>query len=154
MIETVLLTYSLMLMAFIDYETGYIYDVILFPSLYVAFIISSVNNHLIESIIYSFLAFLFGILLRWLGSVFFKKEALGEGDPYVFALIAAYIRGFDLILTFFLSFLLGSLVGLFLLFKRGNRYLPLLPFLFLGILLYYLIYPNHHYLFYKIFVNE
>lgn len=143
-----------MIMAFIDYETGYIYDVILFPSLYAAFIISFVNNHLVESLLYSFLAFIFGLFLRWLGKTLFKKEALGEGDPYVFALMAVYIRDFDLLFTLFLSFFSGSIVGLFLVFKKKSKYLPLLPYLFLGTFIYYLLYPNHYYLIHKIFFNE
>ncbi|MEO0269796.1 MAG: prepilin peptidase [candidate division WOR-3 bacterium] len=141
MFEMIFLNYFLMIMAFIDYETGYIYDVLLFPSLYTGFIISFFNNHLISSIFYAFFAFFFGLFLRLIFGRIFKKEALGEGDPYVFALIAIYIRGFDLFFVFFLSFLIGSILGFILILRKKEKYLPLLPFLFTGTFLYYIIYP-------------
>lgn len=144
MLEMILLNYFLMIMAFIDYETGYIYDVILFPSLYIGFIVSFLNNHLIFSIFYASFTFLFSFLLRLIFGKIFKKEALGEGDPYVFSLIAIYIRGFDLIFVLFLSFLIGSILGLIFVFKKKEKYLPLLPFLFSGTFIYYTIYPLPH----------
>ncbi len=143
MLASLLLLYFLMIMAFIDYETRYIYDSILFPSLYASFIISFFQNHLISSILHSLFAFLFGFFIRWSGEKIFKKEALGEGDPYIFALIAIYIRGFDLLFTLFISFFIGSVVGILFLFKNKENYLPLLPFLFSGTFIYYLIYPHH-----------
>ena len=143
MLAVIFLLYFLMIMAFIDYETGYIYDSVLFPSLYAGFVISFFQNHLISSIFYALFAFLFGFFIRWLGEKIFKKEALGEGDPYVFALIAIYIRGFDLFFALFLSFLIGSIIGILFLLKNKEKYLPLLPFLFSGVFLYYIIYPYH-----------
>jgi len=143
MLGAIFLLYFLMIMAFIDYETGYIYDSILFPSLYAGFIISFFQNHLISSIFYALFAFLFGFFIRWLGEKIFRKEALGEGDPYVFALIAIYIRGFDLFFALFLSFFMGSIIGILFLLKNKEKYLPLLPFLFSGVFLYYVIYPYH-----------
>lgn len=143
MLGTIFLLYFLMIMAFIDYETGYIYDSILFPSIYAGFIISFFQNHLLSSIFYALFAFLFGFFIGWMGKKIFKKEALGEGDPYVFALIAIYIRGFDFFLTLFISFFIGSIIGILFLLKNKKEYLPLLPFLFSGTFIYYLIYPYH-----------
>jgi len=143
MLGAIFLLYFLMIMAFIDYETGYVYDSVLFPSLYAGFIISFFQNHLISSIFYALFAFLFGFFIRWFGEKIFRKEALGEGDPYVFALIAIYIRGFDLFFALFISFFIGSIIGILFLLKNKEKYLPLLPFLFSGTFLYYIIYPYH-----------
>ncbi len=138
-LEAISIMYFLMIMAFIDFDTHYVYDILLFPSLYFGFLIAFFSKHLLSSIIFSFLGFLFGILIRWGGNKIFKKEALGEGDPYVFALMGIYIRGFDFLFVFFLSFLIGSIFGIIILLFKKEKYLPLLPFLFSGVFIYNII---------------
>lgn len=79
------------------------------------------------------------VLLRlvvWIGSLIFRKEAMGLGDPKFLAMIGAFIGWKQVLLVIFLSSLLGALIGgLFVLIFRKNKkdtVIPYGPFLALG----------------------
>ena len=68
-------------------------------------------------------------LLGWLGTLAFKKEAMGQGDVKLMAMLGAFLGWQRILLTFFLAPILGSFVGIPLKFLKGREIIPYGPFL-------------------------
>jgi leader peptidase (prepilin peptidase)/N-methyltransferase len=79
-----------------------------------------------------------GIMLqtvRYLGSLAFRKEAMGFGDIKFLAMIGSFL-GWELtVLVFFVSPVIGSIVGLFVILFKKEHIVPYGPFLTLGSLI-------------------
>lgn len=59
------------------------------------------------------------LLVAWLGSAVFKKEAMGGGDIKMLAMIGAFVEWEGVLLTLFLGALLGSILyGPIILYRR------------------------------------
>lgn len=52
------------------------------------------------------------MLVRWLGALWFKREALGLGDVHLMLMLAMFMNWPQMLLTIFLSALLGSVGGI------------------------------------------
>jgi len=73
--------------------------------------------------------------IGFLGELWFKKEALGEGDLYVASLLGAFLGWSGVLLSLFLAYLLaaGWVIWLLLLKKvKLGQYVPFAPALALG----------------------
>jgi len=81
----------------------------------------------------SFIGFLLGggmiYLIGALGSIVFKKEAMGGGDVKFLAMIGAFIGWQQVLLVFFIAPFFGSVVGLYMKFKYKESLIPYGPFL-------------------------
>jgi leader peptidase (prepilin peptidase)/N-methyltransferase len=78
-----------------------------------------------------------GILavIRWLGGLAFKREAMGLGDLKLMAMVGAFIGVWKVVLVdFLLGPLLGALIGLVLKLKYKQEEIPFGPFLAAGTL--------------------
>ena len=73
-----------------------------------------------------------GTLAGWL----MKKEAMGGGDVKLLAMIGAVTGWPGVLWTVFASSLIGTVVGLYLRWKKGEELIPFGPFLALGAFLY------------------
>ncbi len=76
-----------------------------------------------------------GIILqttRFLGSIVFKKEAMGFGDIKFIAMIGTFLGWRNILLVFFISPIIGSIVGLFILLFKKEHIIPYGPFLAIG----------------------
>ena len=76
-------------------------------------------------------------MLIFFAALFFitRKKALGEGDIYLSGALAIYLTFQLSIIMWFGAFILGSVVGVFLMvvYKKGRKYMiPFGPFLVLG----------------------
>jgi len=62
------------------------------------------------------LAFIAGggllLLVRWLGGLYFKREALGLGDVHLMFMLAMFLNWPQILLVIFLSALIGSVGGI------------------------------------------
>jgi leader peptidase (prepilin peptidase)/N-methyltransferase len=62
------------------------------------------------------LAFIAGggllLLVRWLGGIYFKREALGMGDVHLMFMLAMFLNWPQILLVIFLSALVGSIGGI------------------------------------------
>jgi leader peptidase (prepilin peptidase)/N-methyltransferase len=58
--------------------------------------------------------------LEWVGQKIFKKEALGQGDKYLLALLGGFLGWRSLLGVIFLSSFQASIVGITLLLLRGR----------------------------------
>jgi leader peptidase (prepilin peptidase)/N-methyltransferase len=72
------------------------------------------------------------LIIRFLGALFLKVESMGMGDVKLAAGIGAFLGWRLTLVCFFLSFLLGAMVAIFLLLthiKRRKDRIPFAPFL-------------------------
>jgi leader peptidase (prepilin peptidase)/N-methyltransferase len=69
-----------------------------------------------------------------LGKMAFKKDAMGDGDIFLLAMIGAFLGWKLVILTFFIAPMFGAVVGIILKLKRGDETMPYGPYLSLGAL--------------------
>ena len=75
------------------------------------------------------------LLVGWLGSKAFRKEAMGLGDVKYMGMVGAFL-GFDgVLLVFFLGCMAGAVGGLIHRALTGSRYIAFGPYLALGVLL-------------------
>jgi len=75
--------------------------------------------------------FLVAIAYQWL----FKREGMGGGDVKLLAMIGAFLGWKAVILTIFLSSLIGSIIGIVVMLFKGKDLkfaIPFGPFLSLG----------------------
>lgn len=80
-----------------------------------------------------------GGILYLIGTVaefFLKKEAMGGGDVKLLAMIGAFVGWGGVLGTLFLSSFIGSIVGLYFRFKKGEERIPFGPYLALAAFLY------------------
>jgi len=103
--------------------------------LYFAFFESAALNSFSTSII----GLLVGGGSIWLmaivGEKIFKKEAMGFGDVKLMAMGGAFLGPIPIILVFFIAPIFGSIVGIVLLIRKGEHYIPYGPFLSFAMLL-------------------
>ncbi len=52
------------------------------------------------------------LIVRWLGGLYFKREALGLGDVHLMIVLAMYMNWLNILLVIFLSALIGSVGGI------------------------------------------
>jgi leader peptidase (prepilin peptidase)/N-methyltransferase len=74
-------------------------------------------------------------LVRVLGSVVFRKEAMGFGDVKLLGMIGGYLGWKGALLALLLGCLTGAVIGMGVKIASRNPYIPFGPFLSLGALL-------------------
>jgi len=124
-------------MAFIDLNKQIIPDVISLPGIVIGLILSFFVPYI--SFINSALGVVVGggiiLVIGLVGSVIFKKEAMGGGDVKLTAMIGAFLGWKYTIISLFLGFFLGALAGIFLILskiKSREDIIPFGPFIALG----------------------
>ncbi len=128
--SAILLSWALISLAMIDYDTQYLPDQIVLPFLWLGLILNLNNTFTdIESAIIGAAA---GYLSLWsvyqLFKLITKKEGMGFGDFKLLALLGAWMGWQYLPLIIILSSLVGSIIGISLiLFKKHQREIPI-PF--------------------------
>lgn len=129
-VSAILLSWALISLAMIDYDTQYLPDQIVLPFLWLGLILNLNNAFIdIESAIIGAAA---GYLSLWsvyqLFKLITKKEGMGFGDFKLLALLGAWMGWQYLPLIIILSSLVGSIIGILLiLFKKHQREIPI-PF--------------------------
>jgi leader peptidase (prepilin peptidase)/N-methyltransferase len=141
----------LIIMSFIDFEYKIIPDVLDCPGIVLGLALSILHpaihmrpqpwDRLFTSpVIASMADSLSGIILGGgiliaiaiMGRAIFKKEAMGFGDVKLLAMIGAFLGWQMVLLTIFISALIGSIVGIILKLKTSGSYIPYGPYLALG----------------------
>jgi leader peptidase (prepilin peptidase)/N-methyltransferase len=112
-------------------------DVISLPGIIIGFILSFFVPYIL--FINSALGLLVGggiiLIIGMAGSVIFKKEAMGGGDVKLAAMIGAFLGWRYTIISLFLGFFLGALIGIILIItkiKKREEAIPFGPFIALG----------------------
>ena len=128
--SAILLSWALISLSFIDYDTQYLPDQITLPFLWLGLILNLNNTFTdIESAIIGAIA---GYLALWsvyhLFKLVTKKEGMGYGDFKLLALLGAWMGWEFLPTIIILSSLVGSIIGISLiLLKKHQREIPI-PF--------------------------
>jgi leader peptidase (prepilin peptidase)/N-methyltransferase len=133
----IILSSALIIIAFIDLNEQIVPDVISLPGIVIGFIISFFVPYI--SFIDSALGVVVGggiiLIIGMVGSVIFKKEAMGGGDVKLAAMIGAFLGWKYIIISLFLGFFLGALAGIILIMskiKSREDVVPFGPFIVLG----------------------
>ena len=136
----IILSSALIIIAFIDLNEQIVPDVISLPGIVTGFIISFFVPYI--SFINSALGVVVGggiiLIIALVGSMIFKKEAMGGGDVKLAAMIGAFLGWRYTIISLFLGFFLGALAGIFLILskiKSKEDMVPFGPFIVLGSLI-------------------
>lgn len=160
----IIFIYALLVITFIDLEHMIIPNVISLPGTLVGLIFNGLitdwqySRELIEGasiglgsffgllydipILDSVFGAIFGggilLLIAFLYEVIRKREGMGMGDVKLLAMIGAFIGVQGVIFVIFLSSILGTIVGISILYKKGDmRYaLPFGPFLSFAAVVY------------------
>lgn len=128
--SAILLSWALISLAVIDFDTQYLPDQITLPFLWLGLILNLNNTFTdIESAIIGAIA---GYLILWsvyhLFKLITKKEGMGYGDFKLLALLGAWMGWEFLPAIIILSSLVGSIIGISLiLLKKHQREIPI-PF--------------------------
>ena len=126
----IILSSALIIIAFIDLNELVIPEVITLPGMVIGFILSFFVPYL--SFIDSALGVVIGggiiLVIGLVGSVIFKKEAMGGGDVKLAAMIGAFLGWKYAIISLFLGFFLGALTGIFLVLSRVKSREDVIPF--------------------------
>jgi len=136
----IILSSALTIIAFIDLNEQIVPWVISLPGIVLGFILSFFVPYI--SFVNSALGLVIGggiiLSIRLAGSVIFKKEAMGIGDIELAAMIGAFLGWKYIIISLFLGFFLGALVGIILIMlkiKSREDTVPFGPFIVLGSLI-------------------
>jgi len=122
---------GLIVATFIDFEFQIIPDRISLGGAILGLVVAYFLPHI--TLKDSFIGFLLGggmiYLIGALGSIVFKKEAMGGGDVKFLAMIGSFIGWQQVLLVFFIAPFFGSIVGLYMKFKYKESLIPYGPFL-------------------------
>ncbi len=126
----IILSSALIIIAFIDLNEQIVPDIISLPGIAIGLILSFFGPYI--SFINSFLGVVVGggiiFIIGLAGSVIFKKEAMGGGDVKLAAMIGAFLGWKYTIISLFLGFCLGALVGIFLILSKIKSKEDMVPF--------------------------
>ena len=99
--------------------------------------------HSFEPIVKSLVGLVFGFgllwLIRWLGSIAFKREAMGMGDVFLMGAVGALFGPVAVLVTLILSSVFGSVVGLSMVALAKTKFgkfveIPYGPYICMGCL--------------------
>ena len=129
---------SLLVITFIDIEHQIIPNRITLPGIPLALIFGAtiLPDPFSRADSLGFIASITGVLLGGglfyiiglLGSVVFKKDAMGGGDVKMMAMVGGFLGWKGVILTTFLGSLLGSIIGISLIMVKGKKWGSKIPF--------------------------
>jgi len=128
---------ALIVISFIDLDFQIIPDVISLPLIFLG-VVLSILPHNSAGVVADFKDSLVGIAVGG-GSLLFvsiiSKGGMGGGDVKLNAGVGAFLGWKSALLTIFIGSLIGSIVGIVILKKTGNRKIPFGPFLSSGALI-------------------
>ena len=134
-IKTVFFLSAMVLLWAIDWTHFILPDVVTLPLIVLGLALGTWEGRGLEMILATVVGFgvyfLIGVLAKWI----YKKEAMGMGDMKLGAAIGAWWGLHFVILSIYLSFLIGGLVGIILIvggFKKKTDYIPFGPAMILA----------------------
>lgn len=144
LLSCLILVSGLVVVTFIDFDTQTIPDHITFSGIalgpILAVLFPSVMGEasrmmaLFSSLGGAVLGGAMIFLIAQVGKLIFKKEAMGDGDIFLLAMIGAFLGWKLVILTFFVAPMFGAVVGIILKYTRGDETMPYGPYLSMGAL--------------------
>ncbi len=136
-VKTALFLFAILVIFFTDLETYIIPNVMVFSLLVVGLGLNVWEDRVLDTFLGMVIGFLSYFLVGFLAKLYYKKEAIGGGDMKLGAAIGAYWGVKIALLTWYLSFLYGGIIGLVLILlkKKGTKdIIPFGPSIILGFL--------------------
>lgn len=132
-----LLTFTLLILTFIDIKKGLLPDAITLPFLWMGLILNmfGIFQTTSAAILGAMTGYLFLWLVYWIFKVITSKEGMGYGDFKLLAMLGAWLGWQALPFIVLFSSLLGSIFGLSMILfykKDKNTPIPFGPFLACG----------------------
>jgi len=128
----------LLIISFIDIETMMIPDFLILTGIFFGVAYSIYTGKLPDMFSGVCAGFVFMYSSASLGRLFFKKEAMGEGDIKLIVMIASYVGLMGTFVSIFSASVIGAIAGVAMLLlgkiKRDDQ-IPFGPFLALGALI-------------------
>ncbi len=129
LLRGVILTGFLIIIAFIDFDTQYIFEVTTIPLVLAGLFLSLLPdgnpwNSLLGAITGAGILYVIGML----SLILFKKEGMGGGDVYLAGAIGAFLGWKGVIAMLFLSFILGAAVSIVLIGLKVLDRKSMIPF--------------------------
>jgi leader peptidase (prepilin peptidase)/N-methyltransferase len=151
-----ILIWSLIVLAVIDFEHTLLPDDITLPFLWLGLLINSFEcfttaNAAILGAISGYLALW---TVFWTFKLLTRKEGMGYGDFKLLAMLGAWLGWQALPMIILISSFLGSVVGISLILlqkKNKNSHIPFGPFLSIGGFCVLLLHPHLHAIYFKLF---
>ena len=125
-----IITWTLILQAGIDFQESLIPDEITLPMLWVGLIVNNFNVFvsLQEAVIGSVMGYLIFWMIYWLFKIATGKDGIGQGDFKLIAMLGAWFGYKNVPLIIFISTAMGSVIGgILILLKKYNKNSPI-PF--------------------------
>jgi len=127
----------LILIFFVDLEHQVIPDAAVYPGIACGLLYNFARgtNALVLALAGTVLGYILFWLIAKLGKWWFKKEAMGEGDLFLAALLGAFLGAQLLLVALFLTYVIAGIFSLFLLVSgrvRFGEYIPFGPYLVAG----------------------
>jgi len=120
---------------FIDLEKQIIPNTLSYPLIILGLPFALVSGSFLSSLMGVGLGAGLFLVIRIVAFFFLKQESMGAGDVKLAAGIGSFLGWSQALLSFFLSFLLGAIISVFLLafhIKRRRDRIPFAPFLVLA----------------------
>jgi leader peptidase (prepilin peptidase)/N-methyltransferase len=132
-----LLSCFCIVMFFIDLDHQLIPDVITIPGMLTGLVLNYIlgSYYFVSALLGVFAGFVILYAISRLGSLLFRKEAMGEGDWLAAAFLGAFLGWQNLLIGIFLGFVIAGIIAGFLLLigkARLGEYLPFGPALTVG----------------------
>lgn len=126
---------TLVIIYFVDLEKELIPDAASYAGIAAGFVFGFLRGEIFLALVGALLGFFLLWAIGQLGKLWFKKETMGSGDPFVGALLGAYLGWSGALLSIFLAYILAALVVIVLLALRRVKmdgYVPFGPALAAG----------------------
>lgn len=119
---------ALLVIFFTDIDKRIIPDRVIYPSLVLGLIFTALTREIVSGLLGMVLGFCVLFFVGWLGRLIFKKEAMGGGDIKMAAVVGIFLGWKLLLVSLFLSVVLGAVVGAAIMALRGKKGGSEIPF--------------------------
>jgi leader peptidase (prepilin peptidase)/N-methyltransferase len=118
----------LLVIFFTDLENQVVPDAVTLPGIIIGLLYGFFSRNIFSSLAGMVLGYLLLYFIGRAGKFIFKKDALGEGDPCVAALLGAFLGWEKLLLALFLAYLLAAFISAALLIAGKVKIGQAVPF--------------------------
>ncbi|MBN2876559.1 MAG: prepilin peptidase [Bacilli bacterium] len=121
-----------------DISHQLVLDIVWIPGAVILIVLRILEHDVLPYIISSSILFSLMFLISFVGKKVYKKEALGGGDIKLYVFIGFVLKIFSGLLSFFLASILALLFA-FVKRKGLSTYIPLVPFIAIGVMVSYFL---------------